>query len=850
MVKKSRHVPFLLVSYSLALMLLMPLLASNCENLLTNNWSTVYAQRGEQGNIMIQVLDPMDRPLAGAKITLLDQSGQVVDTGKVTNSSGDVQLPSITPGRYQLQVEADGYETLSESNIEVANQAITRISLQLSPKVSISDVVTVKAESESLIQQGAAPQAEFRQEILKTAPLMSREFDQALPTIPNIIRGSDGRTSIKGSRENQSALLINDADSTDPATGNFALSIPLESVSKVLVYTNPYLPEYGRFTGGVTKVESKRGGDKFRFDITDLFPEPRFRGGQLFGITSVSPRVHLEGPILKDRLFFSQGLEYKFARRPVRGLPSPVNETTRESVRSFTQFDLIISPKQTFTLTFNLAPRNTRNIGLDFFNPQEVSPNDRVRDLVISGTDRLTLDNGSFLETIFQYKRIDARVFGKGTAPMNITPLGRNGNFFHREDRESERFQLRITDTLPTITATGTHNVKLGIDFSYSRNEGDNENRTVNLLRQDGTLAQRIDYQNPGQLRAVNSEFAAFAQDQWLVRPTLNIDYGIRVEAQRAIAAINVMPRLAISYSPDTSGRTVFRAAGGLFYDRITLNALSFTQQPRQTVTDFALDGRTPLAVGRQFVNLLGNRPNGDPNTGFDFSAARNRTFNLEFDRKINDITLLKISYLDSLTQNDLFVSPVMNGQQNAIVLFNNGRRRYRALEATTSFKFRQGNDLALSYVRSRARGELNDFNTFFGDIPEPVIRPNEFGKVATDAPNRFIARGTFKLPQRVSVSPLLDIRTGFPFSIVDAQQNFIGPRNSQRFPRFASLDMAITKDLKLMDKYNTQFTLSIFNVTNHFNPRNVRFNTADPAFGQFFANFRRLYRIDFGITW
>jgi hypothetical protein len=99
-------------------------------------------------------------------------------------------------------------------------------------------------------------------------------------------------------------------------------------------------------------------------------------------------------------------------------------------------------------------------------------------------------------------------------------------------------------------------------------------------------------------------------------------------------------------------------------------------------------------------------------------------------------------------------------------------------------------------------------------------------------------------------VSPLLDIRTGFPFSIVDAQQNFIGPRNSQRFPRFASLDMAITKDLKLMDKYNTQFTLSIFNVTNHFNPRNVRFNTADPAFGQFFANFRRLYRIDFGITW
>jgi hypothetical protein len=52
------------------------------------------------------------------------------------------------------------------------------------------------------------------------------------------------------------------------------------------------------------------------------------------------------------------------------------------------------------------------------------------------------------------------------------------------------------------------------------------------------------------------------------------------------------------------------------------------------------------------------------------------------------------------------------------------------------------------------------------------------------------------------------------------------------------------------MEKYTAQFTVTIFNATNHFNPRNVFANINGPEFGTFFANYRRFYRLDFGFNW
>jgi hypothetical protein len=105
-------------------------------------------------------------------------------------------------------------------------------------------------------------------------------------------------------------------------------------------------------------------------------------------------------------------------------------------------------------------------------------------------------------------------------------------------------------------------------------------------------------------------------------------------------------------------------------------------------------------------------------------------------------------------------------------------------------------------------------------------------------------------LPLRISIAPIIEARSGFPFSVRDAEQNFVGVRNSSqtRFPPFFAIDMEIAKEFQVTKKYGLRLSLQVFNVTDHFNPRNVRANTADPGFRQFSSSYGRYFTGGFDI--
>jgi hypothetical protein len=156
------------------------------------------------------------------------------------------------------------------------------------------------------------------------------------------------------------------------------------------------------------------------------------------------------------------------------------------------------------------------------------------------------------------------------------------------------------------------------------------------------------------------------------------------------------------------------------------------------------------------------------------------------------------------------------------------------------------GRELFFSYVRSRSRGDLNDFNNYLGSFPVPIIRGNQFANLPADLPNRLLAWGVLRLPWRFQVAPILEYRSGFPYSVTDAAQQYAGIPNQSRFPNFLSLDSRISKDLKVTAKYSVRLSLSSFNLSNHFNPEAVHMNTADPAFGYFFGHRGRRSTVDF----
>ena len=152
------------------------------------------------------------------------------------------------------------------------------------------------------------------------------------------------------------------------------------------------------------------------------------------------------------------------------------------------------------------------------------------------------------------------------------------------------------------------------------------------------------------------------------------------------------------------------------------------------------------------------------------------------------------------------------------------------------------------SYVRSRATGDLNDFAEYIGSFPNAIIHPNQTATLPTDLPNRFVAWGSFQLPLAFGVAPVFEYRNGFPYSVVDGQQRYVGVPNSQRFPNFLSADARVWRDFKVSPKYSVRLSVSGFNLTNHFNPEATHWNTADSAYGLFFGDRHRRFTADFDV--
>lgn len=98
-------------------------------------------------------------------------------------------------------------------------------------------------------------------------------------------------------------------------------------------------------------------------------------------------------------------------------------------------------------------------------------------------------------------------------------------------------------------------------------------------------------------------------------------------------------------------------------------------------------------------------------------------------------------------------------------------------------------NDLG-EYWFTGAYGDLNDYNQFFGNFSYPLVRPNPYGPLSSDDPNRGLFWAIIGLPHKFDFVPILDVHTGFPLSWLDQNWNYLGSENQAGlFPTFLALD-------------------------------------------------------------
>jgi hypothetical protein len=671
--------------------------------------------------------------------------------------------------------------------------------------------------------------------LLDIAPLEGDDFQSLLPLLPGVVRGPDGRLRIKGGQPTQSALQVSSASMNDPSSGEFDLELPAQSVESVEVLANPFAAEFGRFTTSITQIRTRRGTNEWEIKPGNLVP----RIGKGFTrIRGWEPRFSVRGPLKRDRVFLSQDFQFRYVTTPVKSLPDePEMEVT--SFDTFTRVDTVLSSRHTLGGGLLTFPREVIGATMNTFRPPETTPEFHQKGWATGVVDRFSLTPDLVLESTLsgRWFEIDINVAGPDDAtraPMVYAPQTQSGVFFNNQEREVASVQWVEALSFSSDLWRGQHVFKVGTDLQHSHFDGFSESRPVEVRRLDGSLAELTAFSPRTEQQVSGVEFAAFVQDRWRLGSRVTLELGLRMDHDAVVERVNWSPRAGAALAILPEGRAILRGGYGKFVQRAPLNVDAFQSFESRIVTRFAPDG-SMLAPPVAFANVTAPR----------LRTPEAEVGNLEWNQRFGRRWLAKIAYLDRRGDHEFVLTP--DPARGEILLSSSGTSRYRELETTTRYLGGERRDLTVSYVWAKGTADLNNYDQFFGNLRNPILRANEHGLIPTDVRHRLLVRGTFGLPGQWDFAPVLEIRSGFPWSAVDEFQDFVGPRNAAgRLPVVRSLDFTIQRPWRFK-KYRFRAGLKVYNIFGDSAERDVQANLASPDYGSFFNPIERSIGFVFG---
>jgi Carboxypeptidase regulatory-like domain/TonB dependent receptor-like, beta-barrel len=761
----------------------------------------------------------------GVKVDLRNVDGNIVVAQTVTDAIGQVTFPDVPPGRYVVKATRDGFADAESAPFTVHGGATEQVLLDMRltfVRETVDVVVPANSPTESL--QPVAVSDVLTGTKMDIQPLAGDDFQSLLTVLPSIIRGPEGRLRIKGGAPTTGALQMSSASLNDPSTGDFDLELPSGAVESVEVLSNPFAAEYGRFSTSVTQVRTKRGTNEWVFKPDNLVPG--FGKGFAF-VNKFEPRFSISGPLKRDKLLLGQYIQYRYARTPVRSLPGEP-QLGLDSFDSFTRLDATLSSRHALTGGVIYFPRKITNATLSTFRPPETTPKFTQEGFSTGLVDRFILSEHAVLESTVAVRKFEVDQKSQGTLPMVYAPQTQSGNFFSRQERNVRSFQLVEAVTISKDKWAGQHMFKFGLDLQRSSFDGDSFSQQVDVQRLDGSLAERTTY-TPSLTHpdVSGTEFAVFAQDRWRVNDRLMFELGIRADRDDVVEKVNYSPRVGMSVSLLPEGRGILRAGVGKFSERTPLTVGAFTQYEVQTSGRFAADG-LPLGVPVTFAHVV----------GAEFKTPESVVLTTAWDQRFGRRFFFKAAYLHRDGSHAFIVDP--DASRGLLTLSSTGEQRYWEVETTGRYLASEYRDVTVSYVRSHSVRDLNDFDQFYGNFRNPIIRPNENSLSPTDVPNRMIVRGTIGLPGKWVFNPVYEWRSGFPWSAVNEFQDFVGERNrTGRLPTVSSLDFTLSRPWRFR-KYRFAAGIKIYNTFDSGDERDVQANIASPDYGKFYNPIQR----------
>jgi hypothetical protein len=332
----------------------------------------------------------------------------------------------------------------------------------------------------------------------------------------------------------------------------------------------------------------------------------------------------------------------------------------------------------------------------------------------------------------------------------------------------------------------------------------------VSIADGAGRTVRTVEFGPSSNIAAHDWPVALLARDVWHTSDRVQLDLGTRLDhsgRHGRHGGASPSGRIGVRYALDEAGLTVLKGGYGSFVGSLPLGVEAFGGYPVRT------DRRFDPQTGETIQELI-LRPSIDR-----LRLPRAVTATVGIERQLLAGLDAQVSFTDRRsTRLATLHVPRLSGP---LSVGSTGTARYRELQVSARRTWARDQQAFVSYVRSMSRGELNDFAALFQGFGVPLVQPGGMSRLAADAPNRVLAWGTFNLPRRVVVSPVLEWRTGFPYSALTPEYLYAGTPNDRRYPHFMSTDLVVYKTVTVK-KRTADVGIQLFNATNHNNPRDV----------------------------
>ncbi|HLK32679.1 MAG TPA: hypothetical protein VKT29_06290, partial [Terriglobales bacterium] len=474
--------------------------------------------------------------------------------------------------------------------------------------------------------------------------------------------------------------------------------------------------------------------------------------------------------------------------------------------------------------------------GLSLFNPLNATTNQDETGYLATIKDQHYFHGGTLLETGLALFEQELDVLPLGNQPYIVSPGLVSGNYYRTTLGRSRRLQWITNVYLQPRTWHGRHELKVGMDADRVVYHEFDDRRPTRVFAETGALLRETLF--PGEivaLRKNNLQGSAYAQDRWSPSDRLVIEAGLRFDADEIVRRILASPRIAGTYMLTSDRNTKLSAGWGVFYDATTLSFVSLPLDGSRLDYYYALTGGLlrPPVLTRFFLNQ---------NT---LREPRFVNWSLSLERRLPGNVYVTAEYLQR-RGTDGFVylpQPPAAGLTGGSFLLTNARQDHsRSLSLIVRHTFRKSYPLMVSYTHSRS--VTNAVLTYTLDVLNYGLEgPGPYG---WDTPNRFLAWGMAPLPSLPLIHKLdfaysLDWRSGYPFSLVNQEQQLLQPLNNMRFPRFFSFSPYIEKRFTFRN-YNFALRGGFDNVTSSPNPTAVNNNINSPNFLTFSNLDRRTF--------